>query len=314
MITKTFSRQTGLIKPFFLFTLLLLISCFIPGRLNAQTYDSLTKLQGHQAQVYHSEGAAVKAKRMAGQLDRVMQFYSGQIGFMPSVVLLVLSPADWNKYSQGMVYGMPHYTDTKTLIVASENNDFWKSFIPPLEMLPKEYASGISEIYVDPKGGLTMEPFFDLLAIHELGHAYHKQGGLQMQRNWMGELFVNIFLHSYVAQKEPHLLPALTIFPKMVVAVTNTATLKYTSLQDLETYYAEIAQQYPQNYGWYQCRWHKEAGNIYDKGGLAIIKKLWTVLKNQKEILDDLTLAGLLTDQVHASVADVLQQWMPVNK
>jgi len=72
MITKTFSRQTGLLKPFLLLTLLLLIRFITPGRLNAQTYDSLIMLQGHKLQVYHSEGAAVKAKRIAGTLDQGM--------------------------------------------------------------------------------------------------------------------------------------------------------------------------------------------------------------------------------------------------
>lgn len=309
MITKTFCRQTGLLKPFLLLTLLLLIRCITPGSVNAQTYDSLIMLQGHQARVYHSEGAAVKAKRMAGQLDQVMQFYSGQIGFTPSVVLLILSPSDWNKYSQTMVYGMPHYTNSKTLIVAAENNDFWKSFIPPLDKLSLELASAIRNTYADPIAGLSMEPFFDLLAIHELGHAYHKQGGLQMQRNWMGELFVNIFLHSYIAEKEPQLLPALTLFPKMVVAMTDTATLKYTSLQDLEKFYNQIAQQSPQNYGWYQCRWHMEAGSIYEAGGIAVMKKLWQALKNQQAVVDDKSFTDVLAAKVHARVAAVLLNW-----
>ncbi len=308
MTTKTSNYYRGWLNPF-LIHCVLFFTCFIPCTTFSQSYDSLIQLPDHQAQVYYSRGAATKANRMAEQLDRVISFYKEQIRFTPSVTLLILSPEDWNRYSKSVVYGMPHYTDSQTLIVAAENNDFWKSFIPPLDKLPQELAKEISAAYADPKGGLTMEPFFDLLAIHELGHAYHKQGGLQMQRKWMGELFVNIFLHSYIAEKEPLLLPALTIFPKMVVAVTDITALKYTSLQNLEAFYDEIAQQYPQNYGWYQCRWHKEAGSIYDKAGLAIIKKLWLLLKNQKEILDDRTFAGLLADKVHQRVADVLQQW-----
>jgi hypothetical protein len=309
MQTKTCSNHPGLFNPFLLLYSLILILSFLPHSSIAQSYDSLTSLQGHQPQVYHSQGAAAKAKRMAGQIDQVMQFYSAQTGFTPSVVLLVLSPADWIKYSPSMVYGMPHYTDSKTLIVAAENNEFWKSFIPPLDKLPGEYANAISETYKDSNGGLTMEPFFDLLAIHELGHAYHQQGGLQMQRKWMGELFVNIFLHSYIAQKEPRLLPALTLFPKMVVAVTNTASLKYTSLQDLEAHYAEIAQQYPQNYGWYQCRWHMEAGRIYEEAGIAVMKNLWSALKNQQEVVDDKLFTDVLSAKVHASIAAVLLNW-----
>ena len=296
-------------KPRFIKSFFFVCSVFTFPGLYAQSYDSLNLLEGHKAQVYYSSGAEIKARRMADQLDRVINFYTENFEFTPSVSVLILSKNDWNNYSKSVVYGMPHYTDKKTLIVAAENNSFWNSFIPPLEKLSKELAKLISETYSDKNGGVTMEPFFDLLAIHELGHAYHKQGGLFMQRNWMSEVFVNIFLHSYVAEKEPNLLPALTIFPQMVVSNTNTADLKYTSLKDLEAFYNEIAQKYPQNYGWYQCRWHMEAGKIYDTGGLEIIKKLWSALKDQKSSLDDSALATLLSEKVHQSVADVLLKW-----
>ncbi len=117
---------------------------------------------------------------------------------------------------------MPHYGDNQTLYVAAEDNAFWRSFIPPVDELPAEQSKLISETYSDNKGGLTMEPFFDLLAIHELGHAFHIQDSLMMQRKWMGELFANILLHTYIAENEPHLLPALIVFPEMVVGNHKT--------------------------------------------------------------------------------------------
>ena len=166
----------------------------------------------------------------------------------------------------------------------------------------------LNDAYGDGKGGLTMEPFFDLLAIHELGHAYTSQGGLKTQRRWMGELFPNIMLHNFIAVKQPGLLLALTLFPKLVVATTDTASLKYTTLQDLETYYNEIGPKYPQNYGWYQCRWHVAAGTIYDAGGIEAIKKLWTALKANQNKLTDEELVKLLTG-VDQSVANVPLNW-----
>lgn len=296
-------------KSFLTLLLPFLLACFIYYTSNAQAYEDLKPLKGHQTQVYYSSGSEAKANRMANQLDRVINFYKENIQFTPSVTLLILSPKDWNNYAGSMVYGMPHYTNDKTLIVAAENNDFWRSFIPPLDQMPKELAQLIKETYADKNGNLTMEPFFDLLAIHELGHAYHIQDSLVMQRNWMGELFVNIFLHTYIAENEPDLLPALTIFPKMVVSSTDKATLKYTTLSDLDMYYSEIAQKYPRNYGWYQCRWHKAAANIYDEGKVLIFKKLWITLKTQRTKLDDASFATLLSQQVHQSVADVLLKW-----
>lgn len=286
-----------------------LLVCAVKNTAYAQVYENLEQLKGHQTQVYYSTGATAKAERLAAQLDKVLSFYNKQIQFTPSVTLLILSPGDWEKHARSVVYGMPHYTNNKTLIVAADNNDFWKSFIPPLDKMPPAFAQLIQETYADKKGGLTMEPFFDLLAIHELGHAYHNQDSLKMQRNWMGELFVNIFLHGYIAENEPQLLNALTVFPKMVVATTDKASLKYTTLSELEMHYDETAQQYPRNYGWYQCRWHMAAGNIYDKGGLDAFKKLWFALKTQRTILDDSSFAILLSEKSHQSVADVLLNW-----
>src|SRR5690606_27769758 len=162
------------------------------------------------------------------------------------VTLFGFSSGDWSKYTNFPVYGMPHYNDAQTLIVASEDNDFWESFIPPLDQLPKELAQQIANTYSDQNNSLTMRGFFDLLAIHELGHAFHEQGGLTMQRKWMGELFANILLHTYIAEKEPELLPALTVFPQMVVSSTNKSDLKFTTLIELETNYNLIGQNFPQ--------------------------------------------------------------------
>ncbi len=278
-------------------------------KLSAQSFENLNQLAGHKTNTYYSEGSREQAETMAKRCDSVIAFYNSLIDFEPTVNLLVLSPADWCKYTNFPVYGMPHYNDAQTLIVASHDNDFWKSFIPPLDQLPTELAQKISSTYTNKNNSLTMRGFFDLLAIHELGHVYLEQGGLTAQRKWMGELFPNIFLHTYIAEKEPKLLPALTVFPKMVVSSTNKEELKYTTLNDLESNFEVITQQYPNNYGWYQCRLHIAAGDIYDKAGIIAFKKLWQVLKSQKDQLDDSEFAKLLFKKVDQSVADVQLKW-----
>ncbi len=274
----------------------------------AQSYDDLNRLEGFKTETYYSHGAKEIAETMARRCDNVSLFYKSLIDYEPTVILLVLSPTDWSKYTYFPVYGMPHYDDTKTLIVAAEDNDFWKSFIPPLDQLPSALAAQISSTY-SANNSLTMRGFFDLLAIHELGHAFHIQGGLKMQRSWMGELFSNILLHTYIAEREPELLPALTIFPEMVVSSTNKSDLQFTSLQQLETNYKLIGEQYPNNYGWYQCRWHSAAATIYDEAGLVGFVNLWNLLKTQKDPLEDTEFAALLATKAHQSIADVLLKW-----
>ncbi|MBX3238470.1 MAG: hypothetical protein KIT80_06755 [Chitinophagaceae bacterium] len=275
----------------------------------SQSLENLNHLEGYKADTYFSTGSMEQAKIMANRLDRVMSFYKPLLDFEPTVTLLVLSPDDWSTYTRFPVYGMAHYTSAQTLIVASEDNDFWKSFIPPLDQLPVELAQKISGIYTDVDGSLTMRGFFDLLAIHELGHAFHIQGGLTMQRLWMGELFCNILLHTYIAEMEPELLSALTVFPQMVVSSTNRSDLKYTTLQELELNYNLIGQQHPNNYGWYQCRWHKAAGEIYDDGGIEAMNKLWLALKKHQEDMPDEEFVNMLRTEAHISVANVYVKW-----
>lgn len=288
---------------------ILLISLAFPINLFSQTYDSLNTITGHKAKVYCSNGAGKRAEKIADRCDKVFAYYKASINFEPSVNLLILNPKDWTTYSaKGAVYGMPHYTTNQTLVVASEDNAFWKSFIPPVDKLPEDLAKTIVKTYSDENGVLTMQPFFDLLAIHELGHAFHMQGELIMQRKWMQELFANIFLHTYIADNESELLQSLTVFPEMVIK-GGTNDFKYITLTEFENKYNEIATENPKNYGWYQCRLHYAASTIYNLGGSNVIKNLWATLQKQKKPLNDSSFANLLANDVHTTVADVQLQW-----
>ena len=271
----------------------------------AQSFEKLSKLQQPEFEVYSSKNFEQPAAAIGQRLANAIRYHEQLLNYKPAITLLVLSAADWSTYTSFPVYGMPHYTNEKTLIVAIEDNPFWQSFMPALDQLPKELADQVRAVYTK-EGRLTMQPFFDLLAIHELGHAFHIQGGLTMQRMWMGELFCNIFLHTYVAEKEPESVPALTVFPNMIVSA-GAKEYRYTRLQDIEDRYEEIAKQHAKNYGWFQCRWH--AGEIYNSGGKAVTVKLWKALKEQKEKLSDDAIATFLEQKTHKSLADFIRNW-----
>ncbi len=276
--------------------------------LHAQSFEKLSKLEQTEFEAYSSKTFEQPASSIAQRLANAIRYHEQLLGYKPAITLLVLSAADWSTYTSFPVYGMPHYTNEKTLIVAIEDNPFWQSFLPPLDQLPKELADQVRTAYTSKEGKLTMQPFFDLLAIHELGHAFHIQGGLTMQRKWMGELFCNIFLHTYVAEQEPESLPALTVFPNMVVAA-GAKEYTYTRLQDIEERYNEIGQQHAKNYGWFQSRWHAGAGKIYDAGGKSVTVKLWNALKEQKEKMNDDAFVTFLEQKTHKSLADLIRNW-----
>lgn len=275
---------------------------------SAQKFEKLTVLPTATIKTYYSAGHQQRATIISNRVEKAIAFHSKLVGFTPTVTLLILSAADWSSYTNFPVYGMPHYNDQQTLIVAAEDNAMWKSFIPPMDQLPTELRKQIETVYRNAEGNISMEAFFDLLALHELGHAFHIQGGLTMQRKWMGELFCNILLHTYIAENEPEQLPALTLFPHMVIN-GGTKGYKYTSLNDVHERYEEIGQQHAKNYGWYQCRWHKAAADMYDAAGKELTVKLWKAFKQQKEKLNDEELISFLETAAHKSVADMMRNW-----
>ncbi len=275
---------------------------------SSQGYFNFEQLKGTEAQVYYSAGQHQRATEVATRTQNAIDFNHKILGFKPKVTLLILNPEDWSKHTTFPVYGMPHYKNDQTLVVASSDNDFWRSFMPRIDQLPASLAAQIRKAYGTSDGKLSMQPFFDLLALHELGHAFHIQGGLTMQRKWMGELFCNILLHTYIAENNPGLFDALTVFPEMVVAAGTTG-YKFTSLNEFENNYTELGQKHPKNYGWYQSRLHVAAKNIYDSGGKKAFVKLWKALRSTPDKMDDKQLSSLLKRKVHPSVADVMVKW-----
>lgn len=280
-----------------------------------QSFDSLKQIKGSNAQIYYSAGHEERAGNIASQIENSFAYYAKLLKFKPEVTLLVLNPEDWKKFtSQQAVYGMPHFnSDKKTLFVAAEDNPFWKSFLPPLDKLDQELVSQIKATYQNENGEVGMQKFFDLLAMHELGHAFHLQKGVKMQRNWMSELFVNILLHTYIAEKEPQMLSALTLFPKMVIRA-GSSEYKFTALRDMHEKYQEIATRHPKNYGWYQCRLHAAAATIYDAAGKDVGKKMWEIFQLSAVTKMDEELASLMETNVHKSIADFIRYWDNDNK
>ena len=270
----------------------------------------LEQLQGFTQTFYYSPGHEARAKSIAVFMEGAGNYFQKEIGFTPKTTLYILAPQHWKEVAAKPlqeVYGFPHNVDAVRLAIASEDNTFWRSFLPPVDKLPPPMAAQVTKAYGKADGTYSMMPFFDLLALHEMGHSYTAQAGLKMHRKWMGELFVNIMLHTYVAEKQPELLPALEVFPSMVVGA-GTTEYRFTSLEDFEKLYATLGMG-PKNYGWYQSKFHTAAKDIYNSGGKKVMIRLWEALKMHQQEMSDKEFANMLKVEVHPSVANVFLKW-----
>lgn len=272
--------------------------------------SALYELEGFTQTFYYSPEHLVRAIEIASLVEHAGIFFQNEIKFTPSIEMYILAPIHWSDIAAGPlknVYGFPHNIDHVRLAVAAEDNEFWRSFLPPVDQLPPVLAAQITAAYGKADGTFSMMPFFDLLALHEMGHSYTEQAGLKMHRKWMSELFVNIMLHTYIAEMQPHLLPALETFPDMVIQ-GGTTEYTYTSLEDFERLYESLGMS-PKNYGWYQCMLHSKAKEIYNEGGKSVLHKLWKALKTHRNDMNDEEFLQILKDEVHPAVADVYEKW-----
>ncbi len=312
--TSNYYRTTNTIR-FTITFLLLSVLGFAQDTIKTTTKSfPLEKLEGYTQTYYYSKGQQQRAQTIATLMQNAAFYFQKEIGFKPQTELYILAPEDWKDFAASQyleVYGFPHDVDSSRLVIAAEDNDFWRSFLPPVNDLPLAVANEVTKAYGTSDGSYSMMPFFDLLALHEMGHAYHSQADLKMHRKWMRELFVNIMLHTYVAEIQPELLPALETFPNMVVGA-GSAEYQFTSLEDFERLYATMGMG-PKNYGWYQSKLHSAARDIYNLGGKEVLKALWKALEIHREEMTDEEFVKMLNNEVHPSVANVYLNWNKTN-
>ncbi len=291
--------------------LLLCTCCFAQDTAKTKTEPfALEELQGFTQTYYYSPGCEARARDIAILMENAGHYFQKEIRFTPHTTLYILAPEHWKDVAAEPlhdVYGFPHNIDSVRLAIAAKDNDFWRSFLPSVDKLPPPMAMQVTKAYGKPDGSYSMMPFFDLLALHEMGHSYTAQAGLKMHRHWMGELSVNIMLHTYIAEKQPESLPALETFPNMVVDA-GTAEYKFTSLEDFEKLYPTLGMG-PKNYGWYQSKFHSASKDIYNAGGEKVMKKLWKALKKHQEEMTNQEFINMLKTEVHPSVANVYLKW-----
>ncbi len=153
------------------------------------SYNDLTRIEGVSETVYASKGHEETGKHLASLVEGANTYMSLLLGApAPQTTILILSQEDWGKFtSPGIVYGMPHYggSEANILVVAAEDNAFWRANMPPLDRLPSHLQQMFRNVYTNQAGELSVRPFFDLLVLHELGHGWTGMHKIKRQRFWL---------------------------------------------------------------------------------------------------------------------------------
>ena len=120
------------------------------------------------------------------------------------------------------------------------------------------------------------------------------EGSQHFPRLWLQELFANLGLHAWVAERAPDQLTTLLTLPRLG-AKASPETFDCRTRDDFERQYIGMG---GPNYVWYQFRLQLEAAALYDRAGSAVVRRLFEAFR-----LDDVALAGRLDAEVDPGLA-----------
>lgn len=281
--------------------------------------SGLAHLDGYPFEVRFSHGSLERARASADVAADAYLYLSRLFsGLEPDVALIVADKTDWKS---GQPYGLPYFNDDDDqirpgiLVMPAGRGDFWTGMVEDLrEATPRGYAR-LCATYPDGAGGVDLQPFFDLVTIHELGHAFEVLGDLRLPTFWLGEIFANLALHAFVATRQPESLDTLEVLSTVGSQSRRLdARMRaegYTSLEDLEVHYTGGDNPMsPLNYLWYQYRWQRLAAGVFDADGEDALRRFWDCFR-ARDVLEvaAASLATLLRAEVSETLGRGVENW-----
>jgi hypothetical protein len=282
----------------------------------------LAHLSGYPFEVRYSEGALIRARVAADVTAEAFDYLSGLFaGVEPDIAVIVADEGDWESRQP---YGLPFFNDDQgqvrpgILVMPAGSGDFWRAMGEDLRETSKYGYARLRATYPDGAGGVNLQPFFDLVTIHELGHAFQVLGDLRLPTFWLGEIFANLTLHSFIATRRPDRLNTLE---ELSIVGSQSRRLSarmraegYVTLEDLEVHYTGgESPMSPLNYVWYQYRWQRLAAKVFDVDGEDALIRLWNsfhaVDRFDASPVATSAVAALLEDEVSPTLGRAIKEW-----
>jgi hypothetical protein len=284
--------------------------------------SGLARLSGYPFEVRYSNGALDRARASASITAEAYTYFGRLLsGVEPDIAVIVADESDWESRQP---YGLPYFNDDEDqirpgiLVMSSGRGDFWSEMGEDLLEGSSPDREILLATYPDGDGGLDLQPFFDLVTIHELGHAFEAFGDLRLPTFWLSEIFANLCLHAYVATKRPDSLDTLEVLSKVGARSTHLdARFRkegYHTLEQLEAHYTGGDDPMsPRNYVWYQYQWQRLAAAMFDAEGEAVLVRWWKYFRtSDHHVAGDVTaatLAPMLATEVSEILGRTVREW-----
>jgi hypothetical protein len=284
--------------------------------------SELPRLSGYPFDVRYSAGALARARVMADITAAAYSYFSARFsGVEPDISVVVADEGDWP--DDGPSFGMPFFSEVRgerpgVLVMPVGAGDFWDSMARGLLDGAVADETRLATVYSNSSGGVDFQPFVDLLTLHELAHSFEVLGELNLPTQWLGELFANLALHTFVATRRPADLDLLETFA--LVGVGNEALSarmragEYHTLDEFEAHYPGSEEPIGWlNYVWFQCRFQRLAAAMYEADGEEVLGRLWDcfhAIEHANAGIDPArSLAQIVSDEVGPTLGRAVLAW-----
>ena len=284
--------------------------------------SGLAHLEGYPFEVRYSSGALERATAAADVAAAAYVYFSRLLSAVePDIAVIVVDEGDW---SGSGPYGLPFFNDDAgqirpgVVVMPAGGGDLWVAIVKDVrEASPGDYAKLLTT-YPDGAGGVDLQPFFDLITIHELGHAFEVLGDLRLPTFWLSEIFVNLALHAFVATQLSASLPTLETLPTVGAGSRQLGARMradgYTTLEELQAHYTGSDDSMdPLNYVWFQYRWMRLAAEVFKVDGEDGLVRFWDCFHARDCVsASDATAASvapLLSAEVSRTLGCAVRDW-----
>lgn len=285
-------------------------------------WSDLPGLAGYPFEVRHSDGARERAAATADVAAVAHEYFSPLFsGVRPDIALVVAGTTDW---SSRQPYGMPFFSDDDgeirpgVVVAPAGGGQFWTAIAQDLrDASPRGYAR-LRATYPNGAGGVDLQAFFELITVHELGHAFEVLGDLRIRTFWLSEIFVNLAMHTFVATQLPARLPTLETLPTVGASSRRLGARMraagYSTLDELQAHYTGGDDPMsPLNYVWFQYRWLRLAARIFNSEGEDGLVRFWDCFHAADRVTGSqataTSLARLLTTEVSPTLGRAVSDW-----
>jgi len=216
--------------------------------------------------VYYPRAHEAKALRLRTVVQEAMRFFTDSLGVAPDLTLAVVERHQWEQLGLGQPYGIPGVDGNPPVAFVPATDDG----LAATDALSIE--AGISDTARSLVAAAGMDwptasrRYVDLVALHEMGHAFAEAYGISVPSKWFGEFLATYFAYTYLVAAQP---ADARLWSGVLQGYRDAVRPEYRTLEEFERLYFGVG---AQNYVWYQARFQQQVAMVHARYGVAFLR------------------------------------------